>query len=63
MHDESVGRRTLAVVPLGQQRFPRLYLDLLLLPFIIVLLIVTVYPEHFLYLISLFAIRKVKGPV
>ena len=29
--------------------------------FIIVLLIVTVYPEHFLYLISLFAIRKVKG--
>ena len=60
VHDESVGRRTLAVV-LGQQRFPRLYLDLLLLPFIIVLLIVTVYPEHFLYLISLFAIRKVKG--
>ena len=58
VHDESVGRRTLAVV-LGQQRFPRLYLDLLLLPFIIVLLIVTVYPEHFLYLISLFAIRKV----
>lgn len=60
VHDESVGRRTLAVV-LGQQRFPRLYLDLLLLPFIIVLLIVTVYPEHFFYLISLFAIRKVKG--
>ena len=60
VHDESVGRRTLAVV-LGQQRFPRLYLDLLLLPFIIVLLIVTVSPEHFLYLISLFAIRKVKG--
>ena len=60
VHDESVGRRTLAVV-LGQQRFPLLYLDLLLLPFIIVLLIVTVYPEHFLYLISLFAIRKVKG--
>lgn len=60
VHDESVGRRTLAVV-LGPQRFPRLYLDLLLLPFIIVLLIVTVYPEHFLYLISLFAIRKVKG--
>lgn len=60
VHDESVGRRTLAGV-LGQQRFPRLYLDLLLLPFIIVLLIVTVYPEHFLYLISLFAIRKVKG--
>ena len=60
VHDESVGRRTLAVV-LGQQRFPRLYLDLLLLPFIIVLLIVTVYPEHFLYLFSLFAIRKVKG--
>lgn len=60
VHDESVGRRTLAVV-LGQQRFPRLYLDLLLLPFIIVLLIVTVYPEHFLYLISLFAIRKVKS--
>lgn len=60
VHDESVGRRTLAVV-LGQQRFPRLYLDLLLLPFIIVLLIVTVYPEHFLYLISLFVIRKVKG--
>ena len=60
VHDESVGRRTLAVV-LGQQRFPRLYLDLLLLPFIIVLLIVTVYPEHFLYLIRLFAIRKVKG--
>ena len=60
VHDESVGRRTLAVV-LGQQRFPRLYLDLLLLPSIIVLLIVTVYPEHFLYLINLFTIRKVKG--
>ncbi len=59
-HDESVGRRTLAVV-LGKKRFPRLYLNLMVLPFLLVLVIATVYPQHSAYLLSLLPLRKVKG--
>lgn len=58
-HDASIGRRTLAVV-LGKRRFTRLYLYMLLLPFALILLTVTVKPEHFLYLLALLPAFKVK---
>lgn len=58
-HDASVGRRTLAVV-LGEKKFPRLYLCLLLAPFALVLATVSVWPEHAAYLLSLIPIYQIK---
>lgn len=58
-HDASVGRNTLAVV-LGKRRMTRLYLYMLLSPFAIVLLTVTLEPRHFFYLISFAPILNVK---
>ena len=59
VHDASIGRKTLAVV-LGKKRMTRLYLYMLLAPFAIVLLTVTLEPSHFLYLAALAPIALVK---